>query len=221
LGLKYLVNVVGLLRSNSYVVYDESTREAVIIDAGDDAWKIVEAVQRNRLKPSAIYATHCHFDHVMAVEDLKQAFNIPFYIHRADEEILMLNKEMTRQLLGIEIPDPPKVDGYVDEGMEIVVGNGRLKVLHTPGHSPGSVCYHTDSLLFSGDTLFQGSVGRTDAPGGSAEQLTHSIVEKLFKLPDDVEVLPGHGPSTTIGWEKRSNPFVGENGLFRRGFYEP
>jgi uracil-DNA glycosylase family 4 len=218
LGLKYLVNVVGLLRSNSYVVYDESTREAVIIDAGDDAWKIVEAVQRNRLKPSAIYATHCHFDHVMAVEDLKQAFNIPFYIHRADEEILMLNKEMTRQLLGIEIPDPPKVDGYVEEGMEIVIGNGRLKVLHTPGHSPGSVCYHTDSLLFSGDTLFQGSVGRTDAPGGSAEQLTHSIVEKLFKLPDDVEVLPGHGPSTTIGWEKRSNPFVEKTVYLDAGF---
>ncbi|MEM4281280.1 MAG: MBL fold metallo-hydrolase [Candidatus Caldarchaeum sp.] len=214
--LKYFVNTVGLLQSNSYIAYDSVSREAIIIDAGDDAWKILETIQRNKLKPLAIYATHCHFDHVMAVDDLKNALNIPFYIHQQDREILLMSREMARNFLGIEIADPPASDGYVDEGHVIQVGEEKLTVIHTPGHSPGSVCYHAGSLLFSGDTLFQGSIGRTDTPGGNTQQIVDSIVNKLFKLPDDVEVLPGHGPLTTLGWEKRNNPFVGEDGMLRR-----
>ncbi len=216
MALRYFVNEVGLLRSNSYIVYDEVSREAVIIDAGDDAWKILATIQRNRLKPKAIYATHCHFDHVMAVDDLKQALNIPFYIHSSELEILAVNKEMVRSFLGIEISDPPFPDGYVEEGQVIEVGGERIKVIHTPGHSPGSVCYYGENLLFSGDTLFKGSVGRTDGPGGDPVKLANSIVNKLFKFPDSVDVLPGHGPATTLGWEKKNNPFVGEKGIMRR-----
>ncbi|MCS7129143.1 MAG: MBL fold metallo-hydrolase, partial [Candidatus Caldarchaeum sp.] len=166
--------------------------------------------------PRAIYATHCHFDHVMAVEDLKQTLDVPFYIHPADRDILLKGKELTRSFLGIEVPDPAKPDGYVEEGDAVEVGGERLKVIHTPGHSPGSVCYYTEGLLFSGDTLFQGSIGRTDAYGGDTDKIVDSIVNKLFQLPDSVEVLPGHGPSTNLGWEKRNNPFVGERGMLRR-----
>ncbi|MCS6783735.1 MAG: MBL fold metallo-hydrolase [Candidatus Caldarchaeum sp.] len=214
--MRVLVHEVGFLRSNSYVVYDEASREAVLIDAGDDAWLMLESIHDNRLKLQAIYATHCHFDHVLAVDDLKQAVRVPFYIHRDDLEVLAMGKEMTRRFLGIDVPDPPAPDGFVEEGQTIQIGSSTLKVIHTPGHSPGSVCYYGEGVLFSGDTLFQGSVGRTDAPGGNAEQLVKSIVEKLFKLPDDVKVYPGHGPETTIGWERRHNPFVGENGYLRR-----
>jgi len=217
LALKVVRNEVGFLQSNSYVVFDDETKEAVVIDAGDDAWLILETIHENRLKVRAIYATHCHFDHVLAVDDLKQAIRMPFYIHRGDLETLAMMKEMTRRFLSIEVPDPPSPDGYVEDGDHIPVGSRRLKVIHTPGHSPGSVCFYGEGLLFSGDTLFQGSVGRTDAPGGSTEQLVQSILEKLFTLPEDVKVYPGHGPDTTIGWEKKHNPFVGEDGYFRRG----
>ncbi|MCS6769580.1 MAG: MBL fold metallo-hydrolase [Candidatus Caldarchaeum sp.] len=216
MALKYFVNEVGLLRSNSYIAYDTVSKEAVIIDAGDDAWKILETIHAHKLRPRAIYATHCHFDHVMAVEDLKQTLDVPFYIHPADRDILLKGKELTRSFLGIEVPDPAKPDGYVEEGDVVEVGGERLKVIHTPGHSPGSVCYYTEGLLFSGDTLFQGSVGRTDAYGGDTAKIVDSIVNKLFQLPDSVEVLPGHGPSTNLGWEKRNNPFVGERGMLRR-----
>jgi len=214
--LEYVVKEVGLLRSNSYVVYDDVSREAVIIDAGDDSWKILEVIQTLKLKPKAIYATHGHFDHVMAVDDLRDSLKIPFYIHADDLDVLSIGKEMTKRFLGIEISDPPKPDGFVKENDIITVGGEQLKVIHTPGHSRGSVCYYHDKLLFSGDTLFQGSIGRTDAPGGDARQIVKSIVDKLFILPDDVNVLPGHGPPTTIGWEKRNNPFVGDNGILRK-----
>ncbi len=211
--LRYITNAVGMLLSNSYILYDEDSREAIIIDAGDDAWKILESIQDNRLKIKGIYATHCHFDHVLAVDDLRDSLGCEFYIHPDDREILASLKEHTRMFLGIEVPDPPRADGYVNEGDEIRVGNYRVSVLHTPGHSPGSVCYHVGNLLFSGDTLFRASIGRTDGPGGDAKKIVESIHSKLFTLPDDTQVLPGHGPATSIGYEKEHNPFVGRNGL--------
>jgi glyoxylase-like metal-dependent hydrolase (beta-lactamase superfamily II) len=204
-----------MLRSNSYIVYEGG--EAIVIDAGDDAWKILESLQERKLEAKAIYATHCHFDHVLAVQDLKDTLGLPFYIHQDDREILDRMKEMTRGFLGIEVPDPPTPDGYIREGERIEVGDEILTVIHTPGHSPGSVCYYVGDLVFSGDTLFRNSIGRTDAYGGDQVKIVRSIVDKLFTLPDMVRVLPGHGPSTTIGWEKRYNPFVGEGGLAKRG----
>ncbi|MEM3031334.1 MAG: MBL fold metallo-hydrolase [Nitrososphaerota archaeon] len=217
MGLSYILNEVGMLRSNSYVVFDSSTGEAIIIDAGDDAWKILETIQERGLKVRAIYATHCHFDHVLAVQDLQETLKCMFYIHEDDAEILARMREMTRGFLGIDVPDPPKPDGYVADGEKIEVGGETLTVIHTPGHSPGSVCYYGGDILFSGDTLFRNSVGRTDAYGGDSEKIVKSIVGKLFTLPDDVEVYPGHGPNTTIGWEKRHNPFVRGDWLPRRG----
>ncbi len=211
--LSYIVNEVGMLRSNSYIVYDDRVGEAILIDAGDDAWKILESIQERKVEVRGIYATHCHFDHVLAVQDLKDTLGLPFYIHQDDREILERMKEMTMGFLGIEVPDPPKPDGYVQEGDRIMVGGEVLEVIHTPGHSPGSVCYHGGGLIFSGDTLFRNSIGRTDAYGGDMGKIVRSIVDKIFNLPDTVKVLPGHGPSTTIGWEKRFNPFVGEGGL--------
>ncbi|MEM4417667.1 MAG: MBL fold metallo-hydrolase [Nitrososphaerota archaeon] len=213
--LSYIVHEVGMLRSNSYLAFDSG--EAVIIDAGDDAWKIIESIQEKNLKVRAIYATHCHFDHVMAVQDLRDVLGCEFYIHPDDAEILSRMVEMTRGFLGIEVPEPPKPDGYIQEGERIPVGGEYLTVIHTPGHSPGSVCYRSDGILFSGDTLFRGSIGRTDAYGGDPVKILDSILNKLFTLPDEVAVLPGHGPPTEIGWERRNNPFVGERGLLRKG----
>ncbi len=212
----YIVHEVGMLMSNSYVVYDPDTLDAVLIDAGDDAWKILDTIQGKRLRVSAIYATHCHFDHVMAVNDLRDALGCKFYIHRADEEILRNMKADTRRFLGIEVADPPSPDGYIDEGDSINIGRCSLRVIHTPGHSPGSVCYAGEGIVFTGDTLFRASIGRTDGPGGDTEKIVSSIVGKLFTLPDDTVALPGHGPPTTIGEERLSNPFVGERGMLRR-----
>ena len=206
---------VGPLLSNSYLIFDPVPREAVIIDAGDDAWKILGVVQKHRVRVRAVYATHCHFDHIMAVGELKEALGCGFYIHRDDLSLLESASKEARKLLGASYPDPPKPDGYVEEGDEVKVGDGALKVIHTPGHSPGSVCYVAEGAVFTGDTLFTGSIGRVDMPGGDLEKLKASIFEKLFKLPDDYAVYPGHGPSSTIGAEKLYNVYVGENGILR------
>ena len=216
--LRYVVHEVGMLMSNSYILYDEDDKEALIIDAGDDAWKILESIEKLRLRRVlGIYATHCHFDHVLAVNDLREALGCPFYIHAGDSELLSMMREDARRFLGIDVPDPPKPDGFVQEGEEIRLGNHSIKIIHTPGHSPGSVCYYVGNMVFTGDTLFRNSIGRTDGPGGSTEAIVESIVGKLFTLPDDTQALPGHGPPTTIGYEKEHNPFVGRDGLLRRG----
>jgi len=214
--LSYVMYEVGMLLSNSYIVYDRDSLQAVIIDAGDDAWKILQGVQEKRLKVLGIYATHCHFDHVLAVEDLRGALGCEFYIHPDDRELLASMKERSRSFLGIEVPDPPKPDGFIEDGQTIQVGSNHLRVLHTPGHSPGSVCYLEGRLVFTGDTLFRGSIGRTDTPDGDTQRIVDSILGRLFVLPDDTEVLPGHGPATTIGEEKAHNPFVGVSGMLRR-----
>lgn len=214
--MKYVTNAVGMLLSNSYILYEESSKEAIIIDAGDDAWRILESIHERRLKVKGIYVTHCHFDHVLAVNDLRESLGCEFYIHPSDLEILTSLREHTRMFLGIEVPDPPKADGYVNEGDFIEVGGYRVSVLHTPGHSPGSVCYHVENILFSGDTLFRASIGRTDGPGGDPRKIVESIHKKLFTLPEDTHVLPGHGPATSIGYEKEHNPFVGRNGIMSR-----
>lgn len=207
---------VGRLLSNSYLVYNRKTGEAVIIDAGDEAGKILRLIQRHGARVKAVYATHCHFDHVLAVREIKEATGCKFYIHRDDLPLLESSAEEARKLLGVRYPTPPKPDGFVEDGDRVSVGGEVLKVIHTPGHSPGSVCYLHEKAVFTGDTLFAGSIGRSDLPGGDLEKLLNSIINKLFKLPDDTAVYPGHGPSTTIGAEKLYNLYVGEGGLLRR-----
>jgi len=208
---------VGALFTNCYIVYDSEKSVGIIVDAGDEADKILEAVDRRDVKIRGIFLTHGHFDHVLAVRDLKKELNCGFYLHKADEEILKFVPRDAKVFLDRDVPPPPKPDGWIAEGQVIEVGKYSAKVIHTPGHTPGSVCYVFDGCVFTGDTLFAGSVGRTDLHGGDPNLLISSIVDKLFKLPDSYAVYPGHGPSTTIGVEKKLNPFVGASGLLRSG----
>ncbi|MEM0444484.1 MAG: MBL fold metallo-hydrolase [Nitrososphaerota archaeon] len=197
---------VGPLRSNSYLLLDSGSGEAVIIDAGDEPHKILEMISPG-VKVRGIIATHGHFDHVLAVDDLREALGVEFLIHSEDQAVLDILPESTLRILGASMK-PPKPDGYLDDGDEIRVGELVLKLIHTPGHTPGSSCLLTGKTLFSGDTLFAGSIGRTDIPLGDSQRIIESIRKRLYTLPDDVVVYPGHGWQTTIGTEKRSNPFV-------------
>lgn len=206
--------MVGPLMSNAYLVFDNVKREGILIDAGDDSDKIIEAVQKTKILVKAIYATHGHFDHVLAVGDIRDYFECKFYIHREDLPILEKAAENCKRLLGRDCSNPPNPDGYIKDGDKIIVGEYEIKVMHTPGHTPGSVSYLSNDAVFTGDTLFAGAVGRYDFPGGNLEQLLDSL-NKLLKLPDSFSVYPGHGPSTTIGVEKVHNPFIRERGLYR------
>lgn len=207
---------VGPLLSNSYLVFDPLLREGVLIDAGDEPGKILGMVERSGVRVKAIYATHGHFDHVLAAREVKENLGCSFYIHRGDLDLLKEADKRAKMFLGGEYLPPVEPDGFVEEGDVIEVGGHTLRVLHTPGHSPGSVSYVADGGVFTGDTLFAGSVGRHDFPGGDLDKLIDSLVNKLLKLPDDYAVYPGHGPSTTIGVERLHNPYVGIDGLYRR-----
>ncbi len=193
---------VGPLMTNCYVIVSEG--EAIVVDPGWDARRIVEEL--SGLKVVKIVATHAHFDHVGAVEELRERTGAEFVMHRADVPLLELVEEQARHFgLSVKRPRP---DGFVEEGDELKVGDTTFKVLHTPGHSPGSICLHQGLVLLSGDTLFNGSVGRTDFIGGSFEELERSIRTKIYTLDEKTLVYPGHGPITTVGIEKRFNPFV-------------
>lgn len=208
--------VVGALQCNCYLVGDPSTREAIVIDPGDNAEDILAAADRHGLRLVASIATHAHFDHVLAAEEIRRRTGIPFLMHGADGPILGLLQEAGRLFLGQELPPPPEVDRTVADGDELTAGSLRLGVLHTPGHSPGSISLLAPGeAVFSGDTLFYASIGRTDLPGGDqAEELT-SIRTRLFPL-GDLPVYPGHGPATTIDQERVSNPFAGEGPRHRK-----
>lgn len=197
---------VGPIRSNSYLLFDPEAGEGVIIDAGDEAHAILGMLSPG-IRVRYIVATHGHFDHVSAIDEVREALGARFYIHEAEKEILELTPQLSLRWVGVSY-QAPEPDGFLHDGDIIDVGGMRVRVIHTPGHSPGSICLYVDDVLFSGDTLFAGSVGRTDAPGGSMEILAASIRERLYVLDDDVTVYPGHGPPTTIGVEKRTNPFV-------------
>lgn len=200
--------VVGPISCNCYIAGDPDTREAVVIDPGGDVQQIFAVLQKHNLTVVKIVATHAHFDHVLAAEELKALTGAQFVLHHSDQQILDHMQERVAALFGIQLPPPPKVDGHVADGDEIVAGETRMEVLHTPGHSPGSVSLVVpDQLVFSGDTLFAGSVGRFDLPGGDGDLEMRSIRERLIPL-GDLAVYPGHGPPTTIGREKLHNPFL-------------
>jgi hydroxyacylglutathione hydrolase len=204
--------VVGPLQCNCYVIGDPQTKEAVVIDPGGDEEALAEVLVARRLRVVGIVATHAHFDHIVAAEHLRRATGAPFYLHDADVPLLDWMQTSGRIFLGVELPPPPDVDVRPTEGDVIQAGALRLEVLHTPGHSPGSISLVTDEAVFSGDTLFAGSIGRTDLPGGDTQQLLGTITHKLFGFEDHLPVHPGHGPSTTLGEERRYNPFVGTSG---------
>lgn len=205
--MKYITLTLGALETNCYLVYCEQKLECAIVDPGAESEKIFRVVKQKSLRPVFLINTHGHIDHIGANKDIKDEFDIPLLIHSSDSP--MLNSSLQSEIgFFIGAKESPSPDRFVKGEDEINIGNGSLKVIHTPGHSPGSVCLLGDGFLITGDLLFCGGVGRTDLPGGSWEDLLTSIKEKIFILPEDLVVLPGHGPQTTIKQEKNSNPFV-------------
>ena len=204
--------VVGPLQANCYLLSDAETRETAIIDPGGDAREIAACIESNQLKPVSIINTHAHPDHVAANAELKERYKIPLLLHEDDAPVLA-QSGMLGKLIGLFLEPSPPPDRLLHDGDEIKIGKLTLKVMHTPGHSAGSICLWYEGhggetpVLFSGDTVFQDSVGRTDLPGGSYEALLGSIRTKIMPLPDRARILPGHGPETTVRREKRCNPF--------------
>lgn len=199
--------VVGPLQVNCYIVGDEKTREVIVIDPGGDARDILSMLQQHHLTVTAIVNTHAHFDHLFALNEVRAATRAPFLLH-TDEEPVLAMAQASALLFGMRIAKPAPADRLLREGDEVSAGAITLKVLHTPGHSPVGICLLHDKSVFVGDTLFQAGIGRTDLPGGDYATLMRSILDKLFPLPDDTVVYPGHGPATTMGDEKRWNPFL-------------
>ena len=199
--------IAGRLENNMYLMADEKSGEAVLIDATEDLPEIKETVKKLGVKVLYILLTHGHFDHILGLNSLKKSLNAPAVICKDDLVISDNINEFTR-LFGLPDSVPPKYDMYIKDGDEILLGSYKIKVIHTPGHTEGGVCYLVDGKLFSGDTLFKGSVGRTDLFGGNFNKLSDSIKNKLFKLDDKIEVFPGHGDMTTIGFEKKYNEII-------------
>lgn len=198
--------VVGMIQANCFIVADEATKKAIIIDPGGDAPVIARRVKQQGLDVVAVLATHGHFDHVEGLSGVKAATGAPIMVHPLD---LPLIRNMKNQgaLFGLNVGDAPPPDRELADGDEIAFGNLTAKVIHTPGHSQGSVCFLVDGHLFAGDLLFAGSIGRTDLAGGDYDTLISSVEKKIFTLPQETVVHPGHGPDTSVGREKRTNPF--------------
>lgn len=213
---------VGMLQCNCHVVGDPVTREAIVIDPGDDVETILGIVARHGLKVRAILITHSHIDHIIGLKKLREVTGAPVLMHQDD---LALYQEMEKQAEWIQwaTPELSEVDEFLTEDKSVKWGNYELRVIHTPGHTKGSVCLYlprgenvvysqnvsdNSGLLFAGDTLFEGSIGRTDLWGGSMKEILRSLKTKLLALPDETLVFPGHGPTTTIGAERETNPFL-------------
>jgi len=203
--MKYELVIVGTFETNCYLVYDEGTLECAVIDPGAEPEKIFPAIAEFKLKPIVILNTHGHVDHVGANLDMKERFCVPLWIHSLDNPLLEAMKGSELSLF-LGAKDSPRPDKFLKDREIITIGKVSLKVLHTPGHSPGSVGFYGHGTLFSGDTLFCGGVGRTDLAGGSRKDLEKSIRSRIQTLPEATVVLPGHGPMTTVGQEIVSNP---------------
>jgi glyoxylase-like metal-dependent hydrolase (beta-lactamase superfamily II) len=205
--MKYETIIVGSLETNCYLVYCEETLECAVVDPGAEADKIFPAIEHNDLKPSVLLNTHGHIDHIGANKDIKEKYDIPLLIHSSDSP--MLRSALQSGLaffLGAK--NSPPADEFLKDEETVKFGNSSLKVIHTPGHSPGSVSFLGDGFVLSGDSLFCQGVGRTDLPGGSWTELINSIKDKILTLPPETVVLPGHGPLTMVSHEKNSNPFI-------------
>ena len=216
---------VGLLQCNCSILGDAATGDAIVVDPGEEVERILEIIRRHNLKVRAIVSTHTHIDHVGGLATLHKATGAPVMFHEADLP-LYANLEMQAQWLGVPTPTTMRIQDFVTEGSTLRWGGFAARVLHTPGHTPGSisllvepdiaaaeekaVAHNARSArrLLAGDTLFHGSIGRTDLPGGSFPQIINSIREKLLVLPEDMIVYPGHGDVTTIGFERERNPFL-------------
>ena len=200
--------VVGVFQENCWVVGNRRTGEAICIDPGDQADEILAMAKDMGVTIKVIANSHAHVDHILGVRAVQNATGAKFYMHRAEAPIAAVAAETALRFTGQAAEPPPDPDFSPEDGDEIEVAGLKLRVIHTPGHTPGSLSYYTDGLLFSGDTLFSGSIGRTDLPGGDYDREMASIIDRLLVLPDDTIVLPGHMMETRIGVEKEMNPFV-------------
>lgn len=200
--------VVGLFQENCYVIGSRRTGEAIVLDPGDEPDEILALARDMGVKITRIVCTHAHIDHIMAVRAIKEATGAPFLLHGDDIWLADRVPESAARWYGRTVPPPPQPDFLLHDGQDLEVAGVKIQVIHTPGHTPGSICLYTAGMLFSGDTLFRGSVGRTDLPGGDFQKLLQSIHRRLLALPDETVVLPGHMLETTIRAERETNPFL-------------
>ena len=199
--------VVGPLEANCYLVGDAESRMIVIVDPGDDADGIAHIVQCQNYQVQSILATHGHIDHTGAVKELQDRFHAPFLIHAADSAMIH-HMSLQSSQFGLYYSGIPAIGGHLEDDQILTVGKITFQVIHTPGHTPGSVCLLGDRELISGDTLFAGSIGRTDLPGGNTDSILRSIKTRILVLDPSIQVFPGHGPRSTVDSEKRFNPFL-------------
>lgn len=200
--------VVGPFAENCWAIGSRSTREGIVIDPGAQPEEILKMVEGMGLEVKLIANTHAHIDHVMGVRGVQEATGAKFALHSQEAASIRHAAGGASRWMGGAVDPPPEPDVLLSDGDEVEVAGVTLQVIHTPGHTPGGVCFYTEGVLFSGDTLFRGSIGRTDMPGGSYEQLMAGIVDRLLALPDDTVVLPGHMDETQIGLERKTNPFI-------------
>jgi len=204
--------VVGPIQANCYIVGCERTKQAAVIDPGGDVDRILTALAKDGLRCVYIINTHGHFDHTAGNKRLKEVTGAELLIHREDAPMIV-QQGASGGMWGMSIENSPPPDRYVGEGDVISFGDISLRVIHTPGHSSGGISLAVDGAVFVGDTLFQGSIGRTDFPGGDYEGLIRNVREKIFSLGDNTVVFPGHGPKTTVGQERKTNPFFSGRGF--------
>ena len=197
---------VGPVAANCYILKDNDSNEGMVIDPGGNPDKILSAIKEMGVEVKLIALTHGHFDHIGGLDKVKNALNVPVAIHEADGEMLTDAKKNLSAFVGAP-GEMEAADVLLKDGDNISFGGCSLKVIHTPGHTPGGVCFYGGGALFSGDTLFAGSVGRTDFPGSSTEDILDSIRNRLTKVSDATKVFPGHGPASTMGIERETNPF--------------
>lgn len=210
--MKIKVFYFNELRVCTYLLWDD-TRECIIVDCGcgdeNECRRLQKFITDNDLKPVLLLNTHGHFDHAMGNAFVAKTYNVKTYIHADDAEWLAQSAGIAVNY-GYKIESPPPPDGYLEDGQVLRFGQSQLQVLHTPGHSKGSVCFYAsdDNCIFTGDLLFQGCIGRTDLPGGDYDEIMESLFGKIVPLPDDTVVYPGHGPATTLREEKSQNPYI-------------
>lgn len=205
--LKFETIVNGPFQENCFLVWDDQTKKGALVDPGDEPERLVRTAQFLNVELEGIFNTHGHIDHAGGVAKIQEMLQIPFAIH-PDDEFLLSNLPNQAKMFGLGPMSAPKIDRTLADNEELVIAGHQAKVVHTPGHTPGGVCFVFEDTVLVGDTLFAGSIGRTDLPGGSFEQLINSIKTRLLVLDENLRVLSGHGPATTIGVERQHNPFL-------------
>ena len=199
--------VTGPFQENSYLLIDKLSKKCVLIDPGDEAQKIINFINEKNILPIAIINTHAHLDHIGAISEIKAVYSIPFYLHIGEKPILD-SYLVSCRMFGMKPAESPSVDEWLNASGELLIGPFKFLIIETPGHTPGGCSFLIDDVIFVGDTLFQGSIGRTDLPGGDRKILDKSLIKLINKLNPKTTVYSGHDPSTSIGFEKINNPFL-------------